>query len=216
MTEDNKYIPALRFHWLTNIYDWLISNFMPEKKFKQALIKNINIQPNDKILDFGIGTATLSLMAYNQHTNSDFTGIDIDKKILAIALQKISKVNANIKLIQYGGGRLPFDDNSIDNIMSSLVIHHLTTEQKTTAFKEFIRVLKPNGKLHIADWGKANNVLMRLCFHIVQLLDGYKTTTDNVKGRLPQLLLKAGFSKVDITHSYNSILGTIEIFKIKK
>ena len=32
-----EYIPALKFHWLTNIYDWLIGNFMPEKQFKSTI-----------------------------------------------------------------------------------------------------------------------------------------------------------------------------------
>ena len=82
------------------------------------------------------------------------------------------------------------------------------------AFKEFKRILKPNGELHIADWGKPSNLLMRLCFHLVQFLDGYETTSSNVEGRLPSLIKSAAFSQVAITHNFNTVLGTIQIFKV--
>lgn len=210
----NNYIPALKFHWLTKIYDWLISTFMPEHQFKIALINNAAIQNDFNVLDFGIGTATLSIMAIKNNSQANYQGIDIDEKILAIAKQKIEINKLPIKLIKYNGGVLPFANATIDRIISSLVIHHLTDEQKVEAFKEFKRILKPNGELHIADWGKPSNLLMRLCFHLVQFLDGYETTSSNVEGRLPSLIKSAAFSQVAITHNFNTVLGTIQIFKV--
>jgi ubiquinone/menaquinone biosynthesis C-methylase UbiE len=210
-----EFIPALRFHWLTNIYDWLISRFMPEKKIKQSIINNSNIESKFNVLDFGIGTATLSIMAYKTNPNASFIGLDIDNKILKLAKDKIEKENAKIDLKKYNGGNLPFYNSSFDRIMSSLVFHHLTTEQKLLAFSEFKRILKPNGEIHIADWGKASNIVMRLMFHLVQLLDGYNTTNDNIKGKLPTLIAQAGFDEIYIVQQFNTILGTIEVIKIK-
>ena len=109
---------------------------------------------------------------------------------------------------------MPFADQSFDRVISSLVIHHLTTGQKLEAFQEFKRILKLDGEVHIADWGKASNFLMRLMFHLVQFLDGYKTTNDNVKGRLPEIIKSAGFSNVLVSQRFNTILGTVQIFKI--
>lgn len=212
---NSYYIPALRFHWLTNIYDWLIRVLMPEKEFKNALIHHANIQDNHTVLDFGVGTARLSIMAYKFNPKAAYKGIDIDSNILKIAKQKIENAKATIELIKYDGGILPFADSSIDRIITSLVIHHLTSEQKLEAFFEFKRILKHNGELHIADWGKASNFLMRLMFNFVQLLDGYKTTNDNVKGKLPNILKQAGFEKIHISQKFNTVLGTIEIFQIK-
>ena len=210
----NNYIPALKFNWLTKIYDWLISTFMPEKQFKMALINNAAIQNNFNVLDFGIGTATLSIMAFNNNSQANYQGIDIDDKILSIAKQRIQKNNLPIKLVKYNGGMLPFANESIDRVISSLVIHHLTDEQKLEAFKEFKRVLKPNGELHIADWGKPSNFFMRCCFHLVQFLDGYNTTTSSVNGKLPTIIKNAAFNQVAITHNFNTVLGTVQIFKV--
>jgi ubiquinone/menaquinone biosynthesis C-methylase UbiE len=214
--QNQSYIPALKFHWLTNIYDSLISTFMPEKEFKNAIINNANIQDNFKVLDFGIGTATLSIMAYHNRPNATFYGLDIDDKILEIAKKKITSSNIPIDLIKYNGGILPFDNSSFDRIISSLVIHHLSDNQKLSAFKEFNRILKPTGEIHIADWGRANNKIMKGLFHIVQLLDGYDTTTANVDGKLPEIIKSAGFHNVEIKKHFNTILGTLEIFKITK
>lgn len=212
---NNKtYIPALRFHWLTNMYDWLISTFMPEKEFKTTVVNNANIKDNHTVLDFGIGTATLSIMAYKTNSMAIYKGIDIDSKIIEIAKQKISDAKAKIEIIKYDGGILPLPDKSIDRIITSLVIHHLTTQQKLLAFSEFKRVLKPDGQVHIADWGKASNLLMRLMFNIVQWLDGYKTTNDNVKGKIPSILKQSGFCNITISQKFNTVLGTVEIFNV--
>jgi ubiquinone/menaquinone biosynthesis C-methylase UbiE len=213
--KNKSYIPALRFHWLTNIYDWLVGVLMPEKEFKNALLQNANIQDNYTVLDFGIGTATLSIMAYQFNPKANYKGLDIDRGIIKIAKQKIENANATIELLKYDGGILPFSDNSIDRIITSLVIHHLTTEQKLEAFCEFKRILKHDGDLHVADWGKASNFLMRLMFNVVQLLDGYKITNDNVKGKLPNIIKQARFEQITISQKFNTVLGTVEIFQIK-
>ena len=68
MTKPN-YIRALRFDWLTDYYDWLASNFLHEKKFKTQLLLQANIESGYQILDFGTGTATLSIMAKRMYPN---------------------------------------------------------------------------------------------------------------------------------------------------
>lgn len=211
-----KYIPALKYKWLTVFYDIVVSTVMPEKIFKNLLLVNANIIDGDIVLDFGVGTATLSIMAYSKNNNADYTGVDIDDNILKIARRKIEAENAKINLIKYDGDKLPFSNKCFDKIISSLVLHHLTTDQKIEVFKEFKRVLKEDGEIHIADWGKASSKLMRLMFHIVQILDGYKTTNDNVQGKLPQIMKEAGLKKVEITDQINTALGTVEIFRINK
>jgi hypothetical protein len=87
---------------------------------------------------------------------------------------------------------------------------------KLAAMREVLRVLRPGGEFHIADWGKPTSPAMRLAFFGVQLLDGFATTTDNVKGLLPDLLGLAGFEKVETTNSYSTLLGTISLYRARK
>lgn len=53
--------------------------------------------------------------------------------------------------------KLPFADNHFDVVYSSLVLHHLKTEDKKKAFKEIHRVLKNDGFFLLADFGKPKN-----------------------------------------------------------
>ena len=213
---NSKHISALRFNFLTHWYDEVVGNTMPEQKFKQALIEQANVFPNMNVLDFGCGTLTLSLLLRAQNSNIGITAIDVDDKVLEIAKRKNESANAGIALIKYDGAKLPFADNTFERVMSSLVFHHLTGEQKLNALQEIHRVLKPEGELHIADWGKAQNILMRALFYPIQLLDGFKTTQDNVEGKLHAFIQQADFSLVEIKKSFSTIYGTLQLFKAKK
>ncbi len=211
--ESNKYIPALRFNWLTKIYNPLIAFTMPELKFKAALISQADIKPNHYVLDFGIGTATLSILLRKNQPECHIDGVDVDENIIKIAKEKIEKEKAQIVISKYDGIILPYEDNTFDRVITSLVFHHLDREQKLNSLKELKRVLKPSGELHIADWGKATSLLMRTLFYLVQVLDGFKTTNDNVKGLLPHYIESVGFSKVTLTKNYSTIFGTLSLYK---
>lgn len=93
MKENKNYIPALKYDWLTKVYDPVLQFTMPERKFKSALIRQMEIKPNDRILDFGCGSLTLSIMAAQRHPNSIFFGVDIDAKIISVARENFQRRN---------------------------------------------------------------------------------------------------------------------------
>lgn len=189
---------------------------MPEMKVKNCLVQQAQLHPGEKILDFGCGTATLTLLIEEQCTDCVVIGLDTDTQILAMAKKKISKKKSAITLLKYEGGVLPFPDCTFDKILSSWVFHHLTTPQKIAAFKEINRVLKPQGELHIADWGKAETKLMRFLFFVLQVFDNFYTTNDNIKGKLPQLMQEGGFQRIEIMGNQSTLFGTLSYFKIIK
>lgn len=213
--EKREFIPALRFSWLTNIYNPLIAFTMPELKFKSALIKQANILPDHKVLDFGVGTATLSLLLSKKQPDCYIDGVDVDEKILGIAKEKIDEQNAKITLTKYDGLKLPYPDKTFDRVITSLVFHHLDSQQKNNSLLEIKRVLKSDGELHIADWGKSSSFLMRTLFYLVQFLDGFKTTNDNVKGLMPNYIKNAGFFGVKTTMNFSTIFGTLSLYQAK-
>ena len=211
--KNKNYIPALKYNWLTKIYNPLVAFTMPELKFKRALIQQANIENNHKVLDFGVGTATLSLLVKKEHQGAIVNGVDVDDKILKIAAEKIKEKKAEITLTKYDGLILPYPTEHFDRVLTSLVFHHLDKNQKENSLKEIYRVLKPNGEIHIADWGKSNHFGMRIAFYFVQFLDGFKTTTDNVNGLIPEYLKNAQFKNVETLKSFNTIFGTLCLYK---
>ena len=51
-----KYIPALRFHWLTPYDDVIAGATIRERSFKQA-----DLEPGQRVLDLASGTGTLAI-----------------------------------------------------------------------------------------------------------------------------------------------------------
>lgn len=98
-------------------------------------------------------------------------------------------------------------------MVSSLLFHYLTTEDKHLTFEKVRELLRPGGELHIADWGQAQNILMRVAFLGVQLLDGFRTTSDNVHGRLISLMQEAGFTSVVEAHHAITPFGTLSLYR---
>jgi len=211
-----NHVPALRFDWLTGFYDRLIAATMPEKAFKAALVRQTGVRSGDRVLDFGTGTATLSILLAEQHPDADVTGVDVDEKVLTIARKKVAESRAVVRLVRYDGNKLPFESRSFDRVVSSLVFHHLTSSQRQQALRELNLVLTPGGEIHIADWGKPASGLQRLLFYLVQLLDGFETTADSVRGILPELLYEAGFDNVEETGKYKTVFGTLRMWRAVK
>ena len=216
MNAQSNYIPALKYNWLTQFYDGLINTFLREKTFKSKLIESFKSRNPKHILDIGCGTATLSLMMENSFPEACVTGLDGDDQILAIAKEKAGRAQSKIRFIQAMSYNVPVSANLFDVVTSSLMLHHLNALDKEKTLEEVYRVLQPNGTIAIADWGKPSNFLMRFVFYIVQFLDGFETTTDNVKGKIPEYLINAGFNEVKEIGKIDTILGTVSIYQGKK
>lgn len=211
-----KFVSALRFKWLTPLYDFFIGVTMPGKSIKEALIKNTYLTDYANVLDFGCGTATLSIMAKEYRPLAKIKGIDIDKAILARAAEKIKRRNLNITLADYNGECLPFDDNCFDRIISCPVFHHLETPVKHKVLAELFRIIKTDGQLIIADFGRSDSWLQRLLFNLIRGLDGFKPTSANAKGLIPSLITDAGFVNPVIKQKFKTVFGEVHIFKAIK
>ncbi len=207
------YVPALGFRWLTPLYDPVLRLMLKEDKFKALLVQQVGLLPGHQVLDLGCGTATLTIMLKEACPKATIVGLDADPKVLEIARGKIEGAGVEVELHEGLASDPPFGSDSFDRVVSSLVFHHLSTENKCLALSKARDLLTPGGELHIADWGEAQNLLMRFAFLGVQLLDGFETTSDSVQGRLLPLLAQAGFRSVSETHREMTILGTLSLYR---
>ena len=209
------FIPALRYGALTALYDPLLRWTMRESLFKDQLIRQARIQTGSRVLDLGCGTGTLTLRLKRQQPDAEVVGLDADPQALRIAEAKAAAAGIPIAFDQGMAFALPYADNTFDRVLSSLLFHHLTHEDKARTAREAKRVLQPLGELHVADWGKARNGAMRAAFLAVQLLDGFETTTENVRGALPHVFAAAGFEDVRESAQYVTLFGTLALYQAR-
>lgn len=216
MNKKQNYIYALRFEKLTRFYDPILRATTREEVFKNALINGIHLEVGMNILDIGCGTGTLMLKIKEKSPKTNVSGLDGDTKVLEIAKNKAKQKGMDIDLQVGLSNHLPYADSMFEVIVSSLFFHHLTDVDKRRTLKEILRVLKPNGEIHIADFGKPQNIIMRICFYAIQILDGFKTTSDNIKGFIPIYLTDCGFTNVKETEKYMTPFGTISLYTATK
>lgn len=205
-------VPALRFHALTGLYDRVIAATLREDALRARLVAQAAVRPAHRVLDLGSGTGTLALMLRRLSPGAEVTGVDGDPAVVELARRKVEQagleVDFRVGLMQ----ALPFPDASFDRVVTSLVLHHLDTADKRKALAEARRVLRPDGQLHVLDFGRPASLLQRLAFVPVRLLDGRRTTDANVRGALPTLIAEAGFS-VETTHVERTLLGTLDLLR---
>src|SRR5262245_1411601 len=105
----------------------------------------------ERVLDLGSGAGTDSLVAAQMVGEAGgVTGIDMTPEMLAKARAAATEMGAtNVEFVEGEVERLPFADASFDVVISNGVIDLIP--DKDAVFSEIVRVLRPGGRLQIAD-----------------------------------------------------------------
>lgn len=114
------------------------------EKFKKLLLEEIIIQPNNSILDVACGNGTFLRMLTGK-CNIKGYGIDISEKMIEVAKKKCPDMIFEVN----GCEHTSFQNEMFDVITVCAAYHHFP-DVKAFA-KEAYRLLKPQGKLYIAE-----------------------------------------------------------------
>lgn len=184
---DDRYIPALLFRWLTPLYDPLLRWAMQEERFRRALINQVDIQPGYQLLDLGCGTGTLTVLMAQTQPKAHVLGLDGDAEVLDIAQRKAERAGTAVGWVQGMADALPYPADTLDRVVTSLMVHHLTTENKRRTLAEAYRVLRPGGELHVLDFGPPRTVytqLLALLFrHLEEVAEIWMDTYPRCSGQ---------------------------------
>jgi arsenite methyltransferase len=109
------------------------------------------LAPGERVLDLGCGAGTDSLVAAQMVGDEGrVTGIDMTPEMLAKARSAAAEMRAaNVDFVEGEVERLPFPDESFDVVVSNGVVD--LVPDKDAVFGELHRVLRPGGRLQIAD-----------------------------------------------------------------
>jgi len=210
--DDHGFIPALRFHQLTPLFDSVAAVTVRDGALKRRVLARAELAGEEQVLDVGCGTGTLAVAAARAAPGVRVTGLDADAKILARARERATAAGFEIGFDEGRSTALSYEDASFDLILSTLFFHHLPDEAKRQTASELVRVLRPGGRLVVGDLGRPPDPLMRIVVRAtVQLLDGVETTALNVRGELPDVLADAGVQDVTVHDRMRAPAGSYEV-----
>jgi ubiquinone/menaquinone biosynthesis C-methylase UbiE len=142
--------------WRYDLMEWFHDAFSFRGKFRELRQRTANLarlQPGDAVLDVGCGTGTLAMeVARRVGRAGRVAGIDPGTQQIARARAKAARRHVPIEFQIGVIEQLPFPDSTFDVVFSTLMMHHVPAPLKRQGLAEIARVLKPGGRLVIADF----------------------------------------------------------------
>lgn len=215
MTEPKAYTPPAGYHFLTPLYDIGVRISTRETLWRTALVELISPKEDDVLLDIGAGTGSLALSLARKNPVTRYFGIDPDLAAIEVASNKTraAGIRAEFKHALFSAEAVAaWPPPSVATLC--LVLHQVPLDEKLRLLREIHAVLRPGGRLYIADYGEQRSWLMRKLFRAtIQKLDGLTDTQPNADGVLMPLMIEGDFSQVCEVRQFETITGSISILE---
>ena len=216
MTEKSVPTRGRTLDHASRVYDLLEPVLLLGKQaeYDHKIISLLELKEDDRILDLGCGTGVLTRMIadrLNPEKGGLSMGIDAAAGMIGIARKKREAPACRFEIA--AAEDLPFEDASFDSIVSSLFFHHVPLDLKKKALSEAFRVIRPGGKLIIADMHIPTTFMGWLVSHVSRWFFMQPQIGENIRGVLPGIIAGAGFLPPTIAAVY---FGYIALFYTHK
>ena len=207
---DPTHVPAATYDLLLPLYDPLLKRLMRDQETRIPMLERAGIGAGHHVLDIGCGTGAMTLLVKLREPAAHVYGLDPNPNALARALGKSREAGFPLKVYRGRSQRLPFPTESIDRVLSALMIHRLTRDQKLATFREVHRVLYAEGSLHVLDFGPQFTRYERALSRVIHR--GARKR-ENLNGELPALMEAAGLLRARETASVSTALGRVSVYE---
>jgi demethylmenaquinone methyltransferase / 2-methoxy-6-polyprenyl-1,4-benzoquinol methylase len=137
-----------------------------DQSWRAQLLDFLPKSPGQSVLDVATGTGDILLALRNHRKDLDrVVGVDMAKKMLAIAQRKLDQRGlTDVSLVHADAGLLPFSDQTFDVVTIAFGIRNVINQDQ--AFLEFLRVLKPDGRLLVLEFSMPKNIIVRNLYQL--------------------------------------------------
>jgi ubiquinone/menaquinone biosynthesis C-methylase UbiE len=133
---------------------WLLTR-RSDRAFREQLLGPAQLAAGESVLDIGCGTGTLAIVAKGQvGADGNVFGIDASPAMIARASSKAAKAGVDVCFKTAVVESLPFAEAQFDVVLSTLMFHHLPRKLRQQCAREIRRVLKPQGRVLVVDFGR--------------------------------------------------------------
>ncbi len=179
-----------------------------DESIRNKLFQLNLLDKNMTVLDLGSGDGYLSraVAAFVKNV----IAVDISGEMLS-ELKRKAKAEGinNIEPIESDGRDVPLDDSSVDMACANMYLHHI--EEPEIAIKEMYRLIKPGGKVFVADFCIHNNKEFKEKMH--DIWPGFR------RQEIKKWFADSGFTNIQIetlqddeSGAGGSSKGTMKIF----
>jgi len=151
------------------VYDFVEPILMLGKQaeYDRHIVSLIELKSGDRVLDLGCGTGVMTRMIADKldaKAGGVSLGIDAAAKMIRVARKKRESKTCRFEV--EAAEKLPFENESFDAVVSSLFFHHVPIDLKEQSLSEAYRVLRPQGRLVIADMHTPTTWMGALVAHV--------------------------------------------------
>lgn len=133
-------------------YEWLIRNLYNtgvENALIRKLVRRVRSARPESVVEFGCGPGRL-VRALSEHSGAaDVVGLDLSPYLLERAHARLTRPNA--RLLHASGLSTPAGEASFDVAVAAHYVGHLPPPVRPAAVSEMARVVRPGGRVIIAD-----------------------------------------------------------------
>ena len=198
-------------------YYSLILNIVTLRKYKkiiEKLVEDMNIRPEEKIIDFGAGMGyTEKFMVKYLSLEGKITGIDKSTDMVK-KYKKICSKYPNVEIIK---SRIDISlefDYKYNKALISFVLHGLPHKSRLKLLKNAKNSLKKDGKLFVLDYGDFNIENLPIYFKIPFKIFECKYTFEYIKKDWKKIIEQNGFEFVKSKYYYKNIIRILTFEKI--
>jgi demethylmenaquinone methyltransferase / 2-methoxy-6-polyprenyl-1,4-benzoquinol methylase len=149
------------FEGLPQRYDrtGAVMSFGQDPRWRGAMVDAVGPRPGQHVLDVATGTGMVARAMARR--GAQVTALDQSEAMLAVA--RTHHDDQGITFVQGEAERLPFPDASFDALTFTYLLRYV--DDPTATLKELARVVKPQGRIGMVEFGVPDNPVLKELWH---------------------------------------------------